>query len=102
MEIAGFFCHQLPDLSPQFMGVVFPLCYRCTGLYFGFLAAFSWIFVSGGFSRRLPNVHCVAWMSALALPFFVDGWANVLGLWGSAGWARAMTGAGVGLLLPQV
>jgi len=101
-HIGGFFCHQLPERSPQFMGVVFPLCYRCSGLYLGFLAAFSWILVSGGFSRRLPDVRCLSWMSALALPFFVDGWANVIGLWASAGWVRAMSGAGMGLLLPHV
>lgn len=101
-HVGGFFCHQLPERSPQLLGVVFPLCYRCAGLYLGFLAAFSWILVSGGFSRRLPDVRCVSWMSAFAAPFFVDGWANVLGIWASAGWVRALTGAGAGLLLPQL
>ena len=26
-HVGGFLCHQLPNRSPQFMGVVFPLCH---------------------------------------------------------------------------
>jgi len=99
-RLAGLFCHQLPDRSPQFLGVVFPLCFRCAGLYLSLLTAFVSLAVDGGCRRRLPELRCAVWISLLTVPLLVDGWANVLGLWSSPGWVRALTGVGVGLVLP--
>ena len=99
-HIAGLFCHQLPDRSPQFGGAVFPLCFRCAGLYLGVITNFMFLAMNGGWRRRLPDVLCAISISFLTVPLLVDGWANVLGLWSSPGWVRALTGVGVGLVLP--
>ena len=99
-HLGGIFCHQLPDRSPQFERAVFPLCFRCAGLYLGLLTAFVSLAVNGGCRRRLPDLRCALWISALTVPLMVDGWANLIGLWSSAGWVRALTGVGVGLVLP--
>jgi uncharacterized membrane protein len=99
-HIAGLFCHQLPDRSPQFDGAVFPLCFRCAGLYLSLLTTFVFLAVNGGYRRRLPEVRCAISISVLTMPLLVDGWANLIGLWSSAGWLRALTGVGVGLVLP--
>jgi uncharacterized membrane protein len=99
-QIGGFLCHQLPDRSPQFGGTVFPLCYRCAGLYLGLLTTFAYLALGGGWRRRLPELRCALWISLLIVPLMVDGWANLMHLWSSAGWVRALTGVGVGLVLP--
>jgi len=99
-HVAGLFCHQLPDRSPQFLGSVFPLCFRCAGLYLSVITSFLSLALNGGWRRRLPEVRCAIPISLLSVPLFVDGWANVLGFWSSPGWVRALTGIGVGLVLP--
>jgi uncharacterized membrane protein len=99
-HLGGLLCHQLPDRSPQFLGAVFPLCFRCAGLYLSLLTAFVFLAVNGGCRRRLPELRCAVWISMLMVPLQVDGWANLIGLWSSAGWVRALTGVGVGLVLP--
>jgi uncharacterized membrane protein len=99
-RIGGLFCHQLPDRSPQFDGTIFPLCFRCAGLHLSVLVAFAWLAASGGFRRRLPELRYALAISALTVPLMVDGLANATSLWSSDGWLRALTGAGVGLVLP--
>jgi uncharacterized membrane protein len=99
-HIAGLFCHQLPDRSPQFEGAIFPLCFRCTGLYLSVITGFMFQAMNGGWRRGLPGLRCAISISFLVVPLFVDGWANLLGVWSSPGWVRALTGVGVGLVLP--
>jgi uncharacterized membrane protein len=99
-HIAGLFCHQLPDRSPQFEGAVFPLCFRCTGLYLSVITNFMFLTLNGGWRRRLPEMRCAISISFLIVPLLADGWANLTGLWSSPGWVRALTGIGVGLVLP--
>ena len=99
-HIAGLFCHQLPDRSPQFAGAIFPLCFRCTGLYLSVITGFTFQAMNGGWRRGLPEARCAISISLLIVPLFVDGWANLLGVWSSPGWVRALTGVGVGLALP--
>jgi uncharacterized membrane protein len=96
---AGLFCHQLPDRSPQFEGAIFPLCFRCAGLYLSVTASFAFLAVNRRW-RRLPSTRGAVWLSALIVPLLVDGWGNATGLWSSDGWVRALTGVGVGLVLP--
>jgi uncharacterized membrane protein len=98
--IGGLVCHQLPGRSPQFDGTIFPLCFRCAGLYLGLPVAFMWLSLTGGFRRRLPELRCALGISMLTVPLMVDGLANAIGLWSSTGPVRALTGAGVGLALP--
>ena len=99
-HIGGLFCHQLPDRSPQFGGTLFPLCFRCAGLHLSVLVTFTWLALSGGFRRRLPELRYALGISMLTVPLMVDGVANATGLWSSDGWVRALTGVGVGLVLP--
>jgi len=93
-------CHQLPSRSPQWDGVVFPLCWRCAGLHLGLLASYVYLAASGGWRRRLPEVRYVIGTALLTLPLAIDGGANALSLWSSPGWIRALTGLGVGMVLP--
>jgi uncharacterized membrane protein len=99
-QLFSLFCHQIPERSPAFANEAFPLCWRCTGLYFGVLASYVWIAITGGFRRRLPGVASLMSISVLMIPFLIDGWANTLGLWDTPGWLRAATGLGYGVALP--
>jgi uncharacterized membrane protein len=99
-KLCGLFCHQLPWRSPQFEGTVFPVCFRCAGLYVGFLSAYLHLALTGGWRRRLPELRCALATSSLTLPFLFDVWAKTLRLWTSEGWMRAVTGLGVGVALP--
>ncbi len=98
----ALFCHQLPERSPQLAGIVFPVCARCAGLYFGILASYAYVSITGGRARRLPDVGVVAGSTALMVPLMVDGWGNALQLWSSPDWLRAVTGIGFGAVLPPL
>lgn len=100
--LLGLVCHQLPDRSPAFADARFPLCYRCAGLYLGIAAAYATLAVTGGRRRRLPGPRAATLASLFLLPLLVDGWANLLGLWSTAAWARALTGALAGIALPAL
>jgi uncharacterized membrane protein len=93
-------CHQLPSRSPQWEGVVFPLCWRCAGLHLGLLASYVYLAASGGWWRRLPEFRYMLGACFLMLPLAIDGGGNALSLWTSPGWFRALTGLGAGMLLP--
>jgi uncharacterized membrane protein len=95
-------CHQLPGRSPQFEGLTLPFCYRCAGLYFGMLSAYLYLVTRDGWRQHLPGARCMAALSPLMLPFLVDGWGNTLQLWVSPGWLRALSGLGVGIVLPPL
>ncbi|MDT7689058.1 MAG: hypothetical protein QOE46_1817 [Acidobacteriota bacterium] len=66
MYLGSWFCHQLPARSPFLFGVQMPLCWRCTGIFFGALALCGWLAVK----RRLPPLlPCL--LLALLLPLDV-------------------------------
>jgi uncharacterized membrane protein len=96
----GWFCHKLPERSPQCAGEVFPVCFRCAGVQLGLAASYFGLFVSHGWHRRFPAVRVVMRCVALMLPLVIDGLGNALQLWSSPGWLRGFTGLGVGLTLP--
>lgn len=98
-RIFALTCHQLPERSPQFAGVVFPVCFRLAGLYFGVFASYAYLGLTGGWRRQLPTGSGIAVPMAL-LPFLIDGWGNTLHLWVSPGGVRALTGLGAGIVLP--
>jgi uncharacterized membrane protein len=99
-EWTAWFCHKLPDRSPQCAGEVFPVCFRCAGLQFGLAASYLGLWASHGWQRRFPAVRVVMQCVVLMLPLVMDGLGNALGLWNSPGWLRGLTGLGVGLSLP--
>jgi uncharacterized membrane protein len=102
LDFCGVLCHQVAARSPQFDGQVFPLCHRCTGLYFGFVAAFAYLAATGGFRRRMPDVRTALTVAGMMVPLTVDGAGNALHLWDTPGWLRAATGIGVGTALPML
>jgi uncharacterized membrane protein len=66
MYLGSWFCHQLPTRSPFLYGVQMPLCWRCTGIFFGALA----LCVRLVMKRRLPPLlPCL--LLALLLPLDV-------------------------------
>jgi uncharacterized membrane protein len=66
MWVGSWWCHQLPERSPHLFGVQMPLCWRCTGIFFGALALFCWLL----WQKRLPPLlPCL--LLALLLPIDV-------------------------------
>lgn len=96
----GWFCHKLPERSPQCGAEIFPVCFRCAGVQLGLAASYLAIFVRRGWSGRFPSVRVTMQCAALMLPLTIDGAGNALGWWNSPGWLRGLTGLGVGLSLP--
>src|SRR5215472_15652110 len=93
-------CHQLPFRSPQWEGLVFPLCWRCAGLHLGIFSSYVSLLMRSSKPRR-PGVFAdVVVLIALLLPLAVDGLGNSLSLWSSPGWIRALTGLAAGVALP--
>ncbi len=96
----SFLCHQLPARSPCCADQFFPLCYRCAGIHFGIsLVVIYWL------GRRkirfqLPDMRLAIVLAFLLSFVWVDGWANLLGLWHSPGWLRYLTGLSSGISFP--
>ena len=66
MWVGSWWCHQLPMRSPHLFGVQMPLCWRCTGIFFGALALFCWLVAK---KRLPPLLPCI--LLALLLPLDV-------------------------------
>src|SRR5512147_430953 len=89
---AGRVCHQLPERSFVTLGVKWPVCGRCAGLYMaapaGAFAALAW-----WRRRRMP---AAAWLVAAAVPTAVTlaiEWAGVAPM---SSLARLVAGLPVG------
>lgn len=67
-RLCSFICHQLPDKTYHFQGDFLPLCFRCTGVYSGFLTGF--LFQLCG-RRRKGKELPPASISLLALVFIL-------------------------------
>ena len=97
----GLFCHQLPERSPIFYDtIVFPLCFRCAGLYIGFFCGYLSLGLWGGLCRRFPSLGMAVAASFAVVPLWFDGWGNFLHLWSSPAWLRGLTGLTAGAVLP--
>jgi uncharacterized membrane protein len=99
-RLFSLLCHQIPARSPQWQGSVFPVCYRCAGLYGGILCSYVFQWLRGGLRRSFPARNCALAAAAPTAVFLVDAWGNGLGIWNSAGWFRALTGLGAGIAVP--
>lgn len=95
-----WFCHKLPDRSPQCAGEIFPVCFRCAGVQLGLAFSYVGLAVARGWRGRFPSVRMAAGCTAMMLPLMIDGLGNAMGAWNSPGWWRGLTGLGVGLSLP--
>ena len=61
MYAGSWVCHQLPGRSPHLFGVQLPLCWRCTGIFFGALALFLWLLAK----KKLPPLLLCLLLSLL-------------------------------------
>lgn len=100
----GFaFCHQLPTRTPSFGGVACPLCYRCSGLFFGIAVGF-FLFCRRAVSFRslLGPAPMIGAISAIVFYAF-DGVKNLnrspllSGLYPDRPILRCLSGFGLGV-----
>mgnify|MGYP006300463745 CR=1 FL=1 len=83
-------CHQDPSRSYHIAGVCLPVCTRCTGLYIGFLAAWTlWGLVPQ--ERRDRPVSNLVLFAGIA-PLCMDGLLNLAGIINSHDHFRFITG----------
>jgi uncharacterized membrane protein len=99
-DLFGLVCHQIPERSPQFGALTFPLCFRCAGTYLGVFSSYLVLGLSGGWRQGIRGVGAAVTVAILMLPLVLDGWGVTLGLWSSPGWVRGLTGLGAGAVLP--
>lgn len=95
-----FLCHQISARSPAFEGAVFPVCFRCAGLYGGLLCSYVFLALRGGLAQTFPERKLAFFAAGLTVGMPLDGWANALRLWDSAAWLRGLTGLGAGIAIP--
>jgi len=99
-KLFGLVCHQIPGRSPQLLEDIFPLCYRCAGLYGGILCSYLFLWLNGGLRRSFPARKYALLVTIPVVFFLTDAWGNGLAMWNSAGWLRALTGLGAGVVMP--
>ena len=82
-------CHQLPERSFFYKGKQFPVCARCTGVFFGYLAAFVFL----AFRKILPIKAAVAFLGCMG----IDWGLQETGIKKSTNLRRLITGFAGGL-----
>ena len=97
-EFGHGLCHQLPERSFSVLGVQYPVCARCTGIYVGFLFALAtllWVY-----RRRHPTgrpataAYVVGLISVAAMAW--DGVSSYASLRETSNLLRLVTGVGFG------
>ncbi len=84
------FCHQIPERSLRLLGVLLPVCARCSGIFLGFLAGWSFL---PGLPKRMRDRSASDTFLLLGLgPMAIDGSLNYLGLVNSPNPLRLFTG----------
>jgi uncharacterized membrane protein len=93
-------CHQLPGRSFFLFGHKMAICARCTAIYTSFwgLGLLYGVWKATPWSRRyclgpLP----IKWLTVLAVPMFIDGIAQLVGLRESTNLLRTITGTLLGV-----
>jgi len=80
-----------------------PLCARCIGIHFGFLASVSFLLLVGrGLPTRLPTNRGMLVLSALGVLFLVDALLSYSGLSESTNLRRTLSGLALGTGVPFV
>lgn len=82
-------CHQMPERSFFYKGKQFPVCARCTGVFFGQISAVILLL----FHRILPVKVCILLLSAMG----VDWSVQALDIKESTNLRRLVTGYAGGL-----
>lgn len=74
LNTVGFaFCHQIPTRTPLFHGFSCPLCYRCSGLFFGAAGGFLILFRQRFSSRGLADARVLVWILFSFTFYALDG-----------------------------
>jgi uncharacterized membrane protein len=81
-------CHQMRERSFFFWNYQFPVCARCTGLFFGEAASIALFFLFLNFNIK-PLLLCAAFSVAL---LGTDGLLQLKGMWVSTNSRRLVTG----------
>lgn len=83
-----FRCHQLPDRSFSYKGMQFPMCSRCTGLFFGFnlIGPIVTVFTFGNMYLSIAFVFVMC----------LDGFLQLKGVFESTNFRRFITGSAAG------
>jgi uncharacterized membrane protein len=93
-------CHQLPGRSFFLFGHKMAICARCTAFYTSFwgmgLLYGVWKATPWG-CRHRPGPLPVKWLIVLAVPMFIDGFTQLVGLRESTNLLRTITGTLVGV-----
>ncbi len=99
-------CHQLPGRSFFLFGHKMAICARCTAIYTSFwgLGLLYGVWKATPWGRRhRPRPLPIKWLAVLAVPMFIDGVAQLVGLYESTNLLRTITGtlvgAGTGLFI---
>lgn len=93
------FCHQIAERSPQFEGEIFPVCFRCAGIYLGIFASYSNYFLSKKIISLPHSLKEIILLSLLMLPILIDGMGNFFSIWHSDPIIRSITGLFAGIFL---
>src|SRR5436309_1406228 len=89
-------CHQELMRSPVYLNIVFPLCFRCAGLFFGIFSSYL-VLISGKFSPSVFRSKDLFVLALFFLPLMVDGMADRFSIWQSPGAVRGITGLLTGI-----
>ncbi len=98
-KIFQFFCHQMPERSLQFSGELFPLCFRCSGIYAGIFLSHIYVLIMKRYSKISPNRKNGLFLVLLAVPLAVDGLGDRFNFWDSPGEVRMITGLLAGVFI---
>jgi uncharacterized membrane protein len=101
-NIFSCFCHQASERSAQFGGEIFPVCFRCAGIYLGVFSTYITMFLSKRFLRTPASKKEILLLSFLFLPLIIDGLGNAFNLWQSVPLIRSITGLFAGIFLATV
>lgn len=88
-------CHQMPERSFFYRGYQFPVCARCTGVFFGYLLAIP-AYIYLGYHKVLSVGGCIV--------MFTDWLAQRVGIKESTNGRRLITGiiGGFGIMSLQI
>jgi uncharacterized membrane protein len=101
-NIFSCFCYQAVERSPQFGGDVFPVCFRCAGIYLGIFSTYITMYLSKRFLKTPASKKEIFLISILFLPLMIDGLGNAFSLWYSTPLIRSITGLLAGIFLATV
>ena len=78
---------------------LFPLCFRCSGIYLGIFISHLVVSVSGRFNKISPSRKMGLILILLTIPFALDGFGNYFHWWNSSSEIKMITGVLTGIFI---